>query len=294
MQQKISLFYLTLVAAIWGLTFPLITESMKTQDPFLFVSLRFTLAALPILPYFIRGLTKEIFLGGIFLGIVHCGAFLTQTIGLQTVGSSRAAFLTSLYVLMIPLMAPLFKMGRPGKHDFFSALICCFGVYVLMGCDLGAMTRGDGWIFAGAICIAVSIVYIGKLSKQFADPYMLAYSQIVMTALFSWIPCMLFGDFHFAPFMSLHGAGILFACSFICTVLAIALQSKHQKYVSVQSAALIFSLEPAFAAFFDAIITRSLPNAFILCGGAIILFSIVYLELVKARIAKNISLEIKI
>ena len=286
MQQKISVLFLIWVAAIWGLTFPLITQAMKTQDPFLFVSLRFTLAALPILPYFLKRLTKEMLVGGVLLGLIHCGAFLTQTIGLQTVSSSRAAFLTSMYVLLIPLMAPLFKMGRPGKHDFLSALICCLGVYVLMGCDLGSATVGDGWVFAGAVFIAISIIYIGRLSKEFADPNMLAFSQIVMTALFSWVACLFFASWNFAPFLTFEGISILSVCSFFCTLFAIALQSKHQKFVSVQSAALIFSLEPVFAAVFDSIFTLSLPEISTVLGGIIILFSILYLEIVKSRSVK--------
>lgn len=287
MQQKTSIFLLILVAALWGLTFPLITQSMKTQDPFLFVSIRFTLAAIPILPYFLKRVNREILVGGILLGIIHCGAFLTQTIGLQTVDSSRAAFLTSMYVLLIPMMAPLFRMGRPGKHDFVSACICCFGVYVLMGCDLGTMTMGDGWIIAGAVCIAVSIIYIGLLAQKLSDPYMLAYTQIVMTGLFSWVPCFVFGHFALQPYISLEAIGILSVCSFLCTVLAIALQSKHQKFVSVQSAALIFSLEPVFAALFDSVFSASLPTIPTLVGGGLILFSVMYLEVVKARLVKR-------
>lgn len=286
MQNKISSLYLIIVAALWGLTFPLITESMKTEDPFLFVSLRFSLAAIPILPYFFKRLSREILIGGVILGIIHCGAFLTQTIGLQTVKSSRAAFLTSMYVLMTPMIAPLFKMGKPGKHDYISALICCFGVYVLMGCDLGSMTVGDGWVFAGAICIAVSIIYIGKLANRWEDPNMLTYSQIVMTAILSWIPCAIFGRFDFIPFLNPQSLIIVSSCSFLCTLFAIALQSKHQKFVSVQSAALIFSLEPVFAALFDSLFTLSLPDLATLLGGIIILFSVVYLEVVKSKIAK--------
>lgn len=286
MQNKISILCLVLVAAIWGLTFPLIAESMRTQDPLLFVSLRFTLAALPILFYFFKHLTWKIFTGGILLGLIHCGAFLTQTIGLKTVEPSRAAFLTSLYVLLVPMIAPLFKMGRPGRHEFFSALICCLGVYVLVGGDLGAFTIGDGWVLAGALFIALSIIYIGRLAQQFSNVYMLAYSQIVMTALFSWIPCCAFAHFDLTPFLNVRAITLLSLCSFLCTVLAIALQSKHQKFVSVQTAALIFSLEPVFAALFGSLLTSSLPEISTLAGGGLILFSILYLERMRARLAR--------
>lgn len=282
-QTTISAFCLVLVAAIWGLTFPLINYSMQTQDPFLFVALRFTVAALPILPYFWKRFKKEMLVSGLILGAVHCGAFLTQTIGLQTVSSSRAAFLTSLYVLMIPLISPLFRMGSPNKHDLLSAIGCCCGVYVLIGSDLGGMTVGDVWILLGALFIAISIIYIGKLSTQFSNPYMLAYSQIVITAAFSWIPCITFQRLNGSSFLNFEALGILLLCSLLCTIVAIVLQSKHQKFVSVQSAALIFSLEPVFAALFDASITAALPPLSTLFGGLIILSSILYLELMRTK-----------
>lgn len=286
MQPKSSLIYLGIVAALWGLTFPLINESMKTEDPFLFVSLRFTLAALPILPYFLKRLTRSMVLGGLALGAIHLGAFLTQTIGLKSVNPSRAGFLTSIYVFIIPLITPLFGMGRPGRHDFFSALICSLGVYVLLGGDMGAMTAGDAWILAGAVLIALSIVYIGFLATRL-DPYMLAYAQIVITALLSWIPTYFFADMNFAPFLRWHEGSLLFICSLLCTLLAIVWQSKHQKFVSIQSAALIFSLEPAFAAFFDSLFSQALPKMTTLIGGALILSSIFYLELMKSKLAKR-------
>jgi drug/metabolite transporter (DMT)-like permease len=61
------------------------------------------------------------------------------------------------------------------------------------------------------------------------------------------------------------------------------LQTKHQKFVSVQRAALIFSLEPVFAAIFDAMISQRLPSPDIFLGGGVILLSIFYLELAKKK-----------
>src|SRR5215216_3886720 len=103
MNHRLAGFYLVIVAAIWGLTFPLIEGSMKQQDPFLFVSLRFTLASIPLLPYFLKRVTMKFLAIGGCLGFLNAGAFITQTIGLQSVNASRAAFLTGAYVLLVPM-----------------------------------------------------------------------------------------------------------------------------------------------------------------------------------------------
>lgn len=285
MQARLAPFLLVLVAALWGLTFPLVETAMRLQDPFLFVALRFTLAALPILPYFFRHLTKQLFWVGVVVGVLNLGAFLTQTIGLQTVNSSRAAFITGIYVLLIPFLSPLFKMGKPGKHEFISAFICCLGIYILTGCDIGQMTPGDLWIFACAFFTAISIIYIGRYSKNNLNPYMIAYSQIVMTGIFAWIFCPFFSHFQWLPLKNPSFLLSLVTCSLLATILAIVLQSKYQKYVSLSKTALIYSLEPVFASIFDILLMGAKPKLYTLVGGALILLSILYLEVLKPKIS---------
>jgi len=281
--SKTAAFYLLIVAALWGLTFPLIGESMTTQDPFLFVALRFSLAALFVLPYFCRHLTKKIFIVGSILGVIQSIVFISQTIGLQTIDPSRAAFLTGINVLAVPFLSPLLKMGSPSRHDVLSAIICCTGIFILTECDIGQVSRGDFWIIGGAIFIGLSIVYIGQQSKNDMNPFMLSYSQIVFTALFAWIPVIFFSDMNLVPFTSSQALTSLFICSIFATILAITLQAKYQKYVSLQNAALIFSLEPVFAAVFDIILRDATPKIYTLIGGLVIMASIIYLEVWKPK-----------
>lgn len=276
-------FYLLIVTALWGLTFPLIGESMETQDPFLYVSLRFSLAAIFVLPYFLRHITKKTLLVGVILGLIQCGVFIPQSLGLGTVDPSRSAFLTGINVLFVPFLAPFFRMGSPSRHDVISAIICCLGIYVLTGGNISDISSGDLWIIGAAFLISVSIVYIGRHAKSSMDPLMLSYSQIVMTALFSWVPTLLFSDMDIAPFLTTKALFSLSICSIFATIVALTLQAKYQKYASLQNTALIFSLEPVFAAIFTALMGGTLPTIFTFCGGAIILCSILYLELLRPK-----------
>lgn len=287
MSPKIAALCLLLVAAIWGLTFPVIYEAVQTLDPFLFVALRFSLASVFILPYFFRHINKQILMVGSVLGVIQLGVFIAQTIGLETVDPSRAAFLTGINVLAVPFISPLFKMGRPSSHDLLSAFICCFGIFVLTECDIGQVSTGDVWLIGGAILIGLSIVYIGRHAKSSMDPLMLSYSQIIMTALFSWIPVYFFGELDFTPFLTLPSALSLGFCSFFAVLLAFTLQSKCQRYVSLQNVALIFSLEPVFASFFDSLLGWEVPGMYTFLGGSIILSSILYLELSRPKVQET-------
>jgi drug/metabolite transporter (DMT)-like permease len=285
--SKIAGFCLLIVAALWGLTFPLIGDSMATQDPFLFVSLRFSLAAIFVIPYFLRYLTRQTLIVGSILGVIQSAVFISQTVGLETTDPSRAAFLTGINILLVPFLSPLLKMGYPTKHDVVSGLICCIGIFILTECDIGQICKGDIWILSSAVLIGLSIVYIGQQSKNDMDPFMLSYAQIVMTALFSWVPTLLFSDMDFIPFQTSQALVSLFICSIFATIVAITLQAKYQKYVSLQSAALIFSLEPVFAAVFDIVLRGATPKIYTLIGGVVILFSMAYLELWKPKLVTD-------
>lgn len=152
-----------------------------------------------------------------------------------------------------------------------------------MNFDVGAVSIGDVWILLGAFFIAISIVYIGKLANFYEDPNMLAFGQIVLTAALAWIPTLIFSELNFSAFMTKQSLIIMSICSIVCTVVAIVLQSKHQKFVSVQTSAIIFSLEPVFAAFFDSTINFSLPETSTCLGGILILLSVIYLEIFKNK-----------
>jgi drug/metabolite transporter (DMT)-like permease len=103
-------------------------------------------------------------------------------------------------------------------------------------------------------------------------------SQIIMTALFSWVLSYLFAEIDLRALYSTSFVMILLYCSIFATIVTIGLQTKYQKYVSAQKTALIFCLEPVFAAIFDILINNARLELYTIVGGGIILLSIVLLE----------------
>jgi drug/metabolite transporter (DMT)-like permease len=292
MNKNIAKSYLVGVAALWGLTFPLMEISMREQDPLLFVAFRFTLAALPILPFFISTLTRETLSMGVVFGLLNCPVYIMQSIGMQYTDASRAAFLTGTSVLMIPFLAPLFRMGTPTRHEWISGFICLLGIYVLTGCELGCFGVGDLWILGCALFNALLITYIGRSLKSGVDPILLTNAQIVMTALFSSMIAYCLSDCDFSPYTEVNTWMVLGICSFLATNVALLWQSKYQKYVSLQSTVLIFSLEPLFATLFDNLFTWRGPSIYTMGGGMLIVCSILYLKLLKPAESNETTEEI--
>jgi drug/metabolite transporter (DMT)-like permease len=266
--------YLILVTAIWGATFPFIRNAVAHVDPFLFVGIRFLLGALLLAPLLWTSLkirSSKLLIGTIVLGLLNGIAYVAQTIGLQTVPSSRAAFITGLSVVLVPLFTPFFKLGKPNTVDLICSLICLAGLYILTGANFNAVTHGDWWVLLGAVFFACSISYLQSLSLHINNHKAIAFYQVLFT-----VPLPLLFTFHAnysALFYPSTIIGILF-CALAATSLAFFLQAKYQPLTTAPKAALIYSLEPVFASVFGLLINGEPITRAVVFGGILILLSL--------------------
>lgn len=265
---------LALVALIWGATFPLIRNAVVDIDPSVFVWVRFLLAALVLLP-FVLGMMKktnrDMVLSAALLGFINSISYIAQTIGLQTVHSAKAAFITGTYVIIVPFLLPLFRLGKPSHLEWFATVIALAGLYVLTGADLSHANIGDLWILCSAIFIGLGITYLQRITKRIANFRLLAFYQILFTIP---LPFILAPKVNttvlFDPDVLI---GLIF-CAVFATSLALFLQTKYQKHTTATKAALIFCLEPIFASIFSATFNNEPLTLHIVFGGLIILLSL--------------------
>jgi drug/metabolite transporter (DMT)-like permease len=273
--------YLTLATLMWGITFPLTRNALTEVDPFVFVSLRFALASLVLLPsvwFLFNKTTRAMLFGSLMIGILNAAAYLCQTIGLETVHSARAAFITGASVIFVPFLAPLFKLEKPSCLDKLCALIGFAGLYVIMDIQHFHIAHGDLWVFLGAISFSLQITYLQRLNQIIADYQLLTFYQLFFTLPF----VLLFTRAHsFSEAMQPRALeGIIF-CAVFATSLAYYLQNKYQKFTNAPKAALIFALEPVFASVFGMLINRELLARTTVYGGLLLLLSLVLPSLVN-------------
>lgn len=259
---------------MWGITFPLIHEVVSNYSPSLFVLWRFILAALVMLFPFIDAWRRRQFsridIGyGLAIGIVNSGAFVLQAQSLLYIDSARAAFLTGMNVVMVPLLLPFFALGRPKLIDLAAAVICLFGIYLISGADFRNFDDGDWLVIASALCIAIGIIITEKASLISKNLKLLTFYQIIFTTL---LPFGVLGNqVMIIPHSQLFWWGAVY-CAVIATALPLFLQLKYQKYVGSSKVAIIFSLE-AVTATFCAWLAGEKITANIISGGLIILAS---------------------
>ncbi len=239
--------YLALVfcTLIWGATFPATKVALTQVQPFTFLLLRFLLGTLLVFGVMLalrgqlRAERQVLRMSVIATGFLFMG-YATQTVGLRYTTASNSAFITALYVVFVPLVLRRFD-GR----TWLSAFIALSGLWFLVD-PLVSVNPGDLWTLACAAAFAGHIACLEKFSRRGASPSILAWQMLFMTSVL--VPAMALEAPNAAE---LAPTSNLLIALLICGVLAtgaLAAQIWGQKFVAAQRVALIFILEPVFAA----------------------------------------------
>lgn len=235
---------------IWGSTFTLVKSALADISPFLFLALRFSLAAAALAALWTvawrgRAVKRTAVTGGILTGIFLFAGFLLQTLGMQFTTPPKSAFLTGLKSVMVPLLAALVYRNKPQAAEVLGVLvaICGLGLMTLEG-PLGSIGKGDLLTVCCAVAFAAQIVTQGHYSER-ADFEVLSLIQVATAAvlalaLVGWVE----------PLKIVWNPAVVYAIlvtGLLATALAFTIQAWAQKYTSSTRTALIYMLEPVFA-----------------------------------------------
>lgn len=256
---------------IWGSTFVAQKIGLADVSPLFFVGSRFMLASLILTVLFVqklRTITPSGLQKGIVLGILLCLGFALQTIGLTYTSASKSAFITGMLVVFTPLMQFIIERQFPKIGNIIGVVFVTIGLYFLTSPEGSSFNLGDGLTFACAILFAVYIVYLDIVSKE-VDIFHLTYLQILVTAMMSYILAFLFEDIRavFSPSFLV----VLFYLTIFATLFTTYIQTRFQKDTTPTRAAIIFSVEPVFAAFLAYLLIGEVIGVLGIVGGAIIL-----------------------
>ena len=182
---------LILITMFWGGTFLAVQYAVTLSDPFFFVGLRFATAALAVgLISFktLRGLTLKELKAGVAIGVAIAMGYSLQTWGLQTISSSKSAFITAMYVPLVPLLQWLCLGRLPGLMSCIGIVLAFIGLILLAGPENNLLALGPGEIITliGAIAIAAEIILIsawaGKVDVKRVTVVQLATASLVAFA----------------------------------------------------------------------------------------------------------------
>ena len=264
---------LALVTLLWGLTFVIVKDAVAEVPVMSFIAWRFGVAALALLPFSLRGLLKagrKEWIAGGLIGLSLLAGYTLQTAGLQLTTASKTGFITGLYVPLIPLFAWPLMRQKPSRNAMIGMALATAGLALLsLRGDLG-ISRGDLLVLGCAVSFAWQVVLIAYFAPRM-DPLTLAQLQITVVAVASAIAAAVAGEALLPVPRSVWGAvafnGIL------ATAFNLWLQNRLQGMTSATHAALIFVLEPVFAAMFGWLLAGEtldlrgwIGSLMILCG----------------------------
>ena len=247
--MKYRLLLLT-ASLIWGFAFVAQVVGMDTVGPFTFNGVRFILGSLALFPILFlkpageNPVPTKISLWAAFLMVglpLFLGATLQQ-VGLQYTTASNASFLTSTYLLMVP-MAGLFLRNPLLRNHLAGSLLAIVGVYLISITEELTISLGDGLMLICALSFTLQIHVLNYLTRRFS-PVLLSAGQFMVTGLLNLILAFLFEN---PTWEGLSGAlWPLLYTGILSTSIAYTLQAVGQKYLPPTEASMILSMEMVF------------------------------------------------
>ncbi|MBJ7945912.1 DMT family transporter [Bacillus cereus group sp. N24] len=288
-KEWIAPLALLFVSFIWGATFVVVQNAMSFVGPFTFNGLRFLFAGIILL--FVQMIfsqktskqdIKQSSFAGLIVGFFLCVGYLLQTFGLLYTTSSKAGFLTGLSIVMVPILSFIFLKQKATIFVVLGITVATAGLYLLTAADSFQLNIGDILVLGCAIAFAAHILINGFYSKKIS-PLLLSTSQVLTVGIFSSICAFLFEDWENLFSISLwtnHSfLFALFLTSLFATSIAFFIQTSAQKHTSPTRVAIIFAMEPVFAALTGVLVANEQLSMSAIFGCLCIFLGMIFVEL---------------
>lgn len=271
---------LILITVIWGGTFLAVQYALNFSTPMFFVGCRFAVAAFAILLISLKSMTgltlKETF-AGTAIGVMIAIGYGTQTIGLQSILSSESAFLTALYVPLVPILMWIIFQKRHALMTWIGTALAFIGLVLLTGNGFSSITLSYGQVLTliCAFVIALEIILIGFFAGK-VNLRRVTVVQLIVASVLSFACMPLVGEHQLPAFswpLVFIAVGLGLASALIQFVMNWA-----QKMVDPTRAAIIYAGEPVWAGLFGRIAGERLP-LLALFGGLLVVLGVLVSEL---------------
>ncbi len=276
-------FALVICALIWGATFVVIKDALADMSVIAYIAVRFGIAAvLMAIIYWraVRALTLREVWAGAQIGIFMFAGYMFQITGLRWTTPSKAAFVTGMYVVFVPIVLAIFGRRRISIWIWAGALAALAGLYFLSVPPegLGRLNRGDPIVFGCAVMFAFHMIFISRNVKKYSVASM-SFLQVATTAVFATVLVPIAAAAGWEQPKLVWTPYVIFAVlatAIGATVICFSLQTWAQKHTSASRAAILLTLEPVFAAVTSVTLggerigARMLLGALLIFGGILI------------------------
>ena len=296
--QARSNLLLLMTAIIWGSAFIAQSKGADVIGPFTFNTVRYALAVVALLPVIYifsrkrnRGNTvdqdipkangtKTLIIGGIATGIALFTASSLQQYAMAFTTAAKAGFITTLYVILVPIVG-IFLKKKIRPIIWFCALLAVIGLYLLsIKPGTFSISRGDFFVLLCALAFTGHILIIDYFSPK-TDGVKLSCIQFAVVSIASFVAMMMTETFVLSEVLDaiiplLYTGVLSSSVGYTCQIIA---QKKADPVIS----SLILSLESVFAAIFGALILHESMSGREITGCAIMFVAIIIAQLPEKK-----------
>lgn len=280
---------LILTAAIWGFAFVVVKDSVDTIPPVYMVSIRYTIAAVLlgfVLISQFKKLNRYYWIHGAVTGLMLALGYITQTIGCKYTTAGKNAFLTTIYVILIPLISWPLNKKHPHFVVFLSAVMALVGIGLLALRNEGGVLGfnvGDILTLICGLFYALHIIFTAKFSQD-KNPVIFTWIQFIVAAVFSWaVSPLIDGSFSVALLKSSRVIFSMLYLGIFSSLVAFLLQNICLKYMESSLASLFLSLESVFGVIFSTIFLRERMTLVMIIGCVLIFAAITIADQFHAK-----------
>jgi len=266
------------VTFFWGTTF-ILSKQLLVDIPLpVYLFIRLSIAALALGLYSLRyigELNRKTVRHGMLLGLLLYLSYFFQMWGIQWTSASNTGFITGLSVVLVPVFGYLFFKYRPAPTVISGIVSAFLGLFLLTGAYHFQVNKGDALVFICAIAVAFHVIFTGRYAPRH-NIYLLTAVQLGTVALLTLL-ALPFGHYHW-PAFSASQIGLLLYLGLFGTVYTFLMQTSMQRYTTTARTALIFAMEPVFAALFAFLIAGEALSTPGWLGGLLIVLGMIVSE----------------
>ena len=290
-----SLSCAVLTSILWGSAFVAQDMGMDFIGPHTFNVGRFLVGFLTLLPFFLLFELKKIkkkkidsrkaFSYLVLLGFILGVGQALQQISLIYTDVANTGVFTVMYVVMVPFISYFIFSKKIHWSVWPAVVFCLIGGLLLSELKNISVRYGDMLSILSAFCWAFHIIYIRRTVEFFDFPITIAMSQCFVAFLFTILPMVVYENPSLTNIF-MDSYEILYV-GVLSSGLAFLLQTYTLQNLTPAPAAIIFSLEGVFAAFFAWLILDQFLNEIKILGIFLILFAVIFSQIIPIYGKKN-------
>lgn len=277
-KKRLAELLLLVVAAGWGIGFPVMKLAINEYSVLVVLALRFTLSSLLLFPFSINKLLrasyKSIILG-VFLGGLLGISFMFLMFGLQLTTAANTGFLAGLSVIWVLILSTMMSSKTPTYDIYISSILGIIGLYLMSEINGWKIQTGDSLVIIGSIFTAIHIITLDKVGEKY-DSMVLTFLQVTTISIIIICILKIQGQNFIPHLISMNLVYTVLITSIFSTVISFWIQTKYQHHTTPNRAVLIYNLEPLFSAIFAVWLLQERISLNVVIGGGLILLGMYF------------------